>query len=301
MTQSASRAADVIVVGAGLSGLTLAFELAEHGHEVEVLEAALHPGGVIGSHRREVGAGGGEALYEYGPNSAMDTSPKVNELLHALGVHDERIDAQPAARKRYVLRDGRLVAAPSGPLSFLTTPLLSARSKWALLREPFVPRGPAGVDEDVAHFVERRLGREWLDYAIEPLLGGIYAGNPQEISLAAAFPRLHALEQDHGSLLGGALRSARAGRRAARSEGRVARQRAVSFSFRRGMQTLTDALALRLGRVICAARVSTLRREGDGTWVVGVERRGERFERRARAVVLAVPAYEAAKLRAASR
>ena len=222
MTQSASRAADVIVVGAGLSGLTLAFELAEHGHEVEVLEAALHPGGVIGSHRREVGAGGGEALYEYGPNSAMDTSPKVNELLHALGVHDERIDAQPAARKRYVLRDGRLVAAPSGPLSFLTTPLLSARSKWALLREPFVPRGPAGVDEDVAHFVERRLGREWLDYAIEPLLGGIYAGNPQEISLAAAFPRLHALEQDHGSLLGGALRSARAGRRAARSEGRRA-------------------------------------------------------------------------------
>lgn len=296
MTQSASRAADVIVVGAGLSGLTLAFELAEHGHEVEVLEAALHPGGVIGSHRREVGAGGGEALYEYGPNSAMDTSPRVNEMLHALGVHDERIDAQLAARKRYVLRDGRLMAAPSGPLSFLTTPLLSARSKWALLREPFVPRGPAGVDEDVAHFVERRLGREWLDYAVEPLLGGIYAGNPREISLAAAFPRLHALERDHGSLLGGALRGARAGRRAARSEGRVARQRAVSFSFRRGMQTLTDALALRVGRLICAARVESLWRDGDGTWVVGVQRRGERFERRARAVVLAVPAYEAAKL-----
>jgi protoporphyrinogen/coproporphyrinogen III oxidase len=287
---------DVVVVGGGLSGLTLAFELAEHGHEVEVLEAALHPGGVIGSHVREVADDGRSALYEYGPNSGMDTSPKVNELLHALGIFDQRIDAEPAARKRYLLRDGRLLAAPAGPLSFLTTPLLSARSKLALLREPFVPRGPAEPEEDVARFVERRLTREWLDYVVEPLLGGIYAGNPREISLAAAFPRLHELEQDYGSLLGGAIRSARARRHAAQAEGRVAKHRAVSFSFRRGMQTLTDALALRVSRVICAARVQALRREADGTWTVGVERRGERFERRARAVVLAVPAYEAAKL-----
>jgi oxygen-dependent protoporphyrinogen oxidase len=290
---------DVIVVGAGLSGLTAAFELAEHGHEVEVLEAALHPGGVIGSHRRDVGSedgDNGEALYEYGPNSGMDTSPKVNELLHALGIHGERIDAEAAAARRYILRGGRLVAVPSGPLQAITTPLLSFRAKLGLLREPFVRRAPAGVEEDMAHFVERRLGREVLDYAVEPLLGGIYAGNPQEISVAAAFPQLQALEQRYGSLVRGAILGAGERKRAAAARGEVAKHRAKSFSFRGGMQTLTNALALRVSRVICAAKVESVQPQVDGTFLIGLERRGERLERRARAVVLAVPAFEAAKL-----
>jgi oxygen-dependent protoporphyrinogen oxidase len=290
---------DVIVVGAGLSGLTAAFELAEHGHDVEVLESALHPGGVIGSHRRDVGSEqgeNGEALYEHGPNSGMDTSPRVNELLHALGIFDERINAEKAAARRYILRDGRLVTVPAGPLQFITTPLLSARAKLALLREPFVPPAPAGVEEDVAHFVERRLGREVLDYGVEPLVGGIYAGNPQEISVAAAFPKLHALEQRYGSIVRGAVFGARERKLAAAERGEIAKHAAQSFSFRGGMQTLTNALALRVSRVICAARVESVQPQADGTFLVTMERRGERVERRARAVVLAVPAYEAAKL-----
>ncbi len=294
---------DVVVVGAGLSGLTTAFELAEHGHEVEVLEAALHPGGVIGSHRRDVGSevgsgegAGGEALYEYGPNSGMDTSPRVNELLHALGIYDERIDAEAAASRRYILRGGRLVAVPAGPLQFITSPFLSAGAKLRLLREPFVSAAPAGVEEDVAHFVERRLGREVLDYGVEPLVGGIYAGNPQEISLPAAFPQLHALEQRYGSLVRGAILGAGERKREAAARGEIAKHKAKSFSFRGGMQTLTNALALRVSRVICAARVESVQPQADGSFVIAMERRGERVERRARAVVLAVPAYEAAKL-----
>lgn len=287
--------ADVVVIGGGLSGLTTAFQLAQRGHTVEVLEARLHAGGVIGSHREEVD-GGGSALYEKGPNSAMDTTPLVNQLLHELGIHAERIDAEPAAAKRYVLRAGQLQAVPTTPLGFFGTPLFSWRAKLALLAEPFVAPARGDADESVADFVVRRLGQEFLDYAIEPFVGGVYAGNPAELSLAAAFPRLVTLERQYGSLIKGQILGARERARQAQRTGEQAKNVATSFSFKDGMQTLTDALARRIPRVICAARVLAVRRDEDGCFVVSVERRGEHFERRARAVVMAVPAYEASRM-----
>lgn len=292
---AANASTQVIVVGGGLSGLTVAYRLLELGHSVEVLEAAQRAGGSIGS-RRHALDDAGEALYEDGPNSGLDTSPRVNELLHSLGIFDQRVNAAKAAAKRYVLRGGRLHAVPANPLAFLTSGLLSWRSKLAVLREPFVARAAPEPDESVAHFVERRLSREFLDYAVEPLVGGIYAGDPREISLAAAFPRLRNLEQTYGGLIRGAIAGARERRRKAREGGGVSRHIAQSFSFRGGMQTLTDTLALRVGRVVCAARAEGIRLNVDGSFAVDVERRGERFERYARAVVLAVPAHEAAGL-----
>lgn len=290
-SHGAAPSTDVIVVGAGLSGLTTAFLLARAGLRVEVLEAGARPGGVIGSRRRD------GVLIESGPNSALDTSPLIGALLRAAGIEDERLDADPVARRRYVLRDGRLLPLPLSPPAMLRTPLFSWRAKLRLLREPFVGRAPAETEETVAAFVRRRLGAELLDYAVEPFVAGVYAGDPEELAVQAAFPRLHALERDYGGLIRGLVLGARERRRSAEK----AKNAAGSFSFRGGMQTLTDALVRGLGEagrssVRCAARVVAIERASEGGWVVAAERGAERFVRAARAVVLAVPAYEAAAL-----
>jgi oxygen-dependent protoporphyrinogen oxidase len=279
---------DVVVVGAGLSGLTVAFRLAMAGVRVEVLDAGDEPGGVIGSRRRD------GALYERGPNSGLDTTPLIDALLKDAGVLGERIDAEPAAARRYVIRGGRLVALPTSPGAFVTSPLFSWRAKLRLLREPFIRPAAPDVEETVAAFVRRRLGREFLDYAVEPFVSGIYAGDPERLSVPAAFPRLRELETRYGSLIRGQILGARERRQRERASGELSKRTAKSFSFRAGMQTLTDALARHAQRVELGVRVEAVLRDDDGRFLVCGRRRGEPVRRRARAVVLAVPAFAAA-------
>jgi len=275
---------DVLVVGAGLSGLVTAHRLHRAGYSVRVLEAAPRPGGVIGSERR------GGVLFERGPNSAMDTSPSINALLDELGIRAERIDASKAAARRYIVNGGRLTALPTSAGSFVTTPLFSATAKIRLFAEPFVWRGPGQVEESIAQFVRRRLGHEFLDYAVEPFVSGIYAGDPEQLSLPAAFPRLHELEQRYGSLFIGALQAARQRRK----EGATPKIAATSFSFRDGMQALTDALAAGLPAVECSTAARGLACRADGSWIVVAG--SDDSVRSSRALVLALPAYAAAPL-----
>ncbi len=279
-------ALDVLVVGAGVSGLATAFGLARRGLAVQVLDAAARPGGVIATVRRD------GALYETGPNSALDTTPLIGELLTAAGIAAERENASEVSNTRFVVKRGAPVPLPMSPGAFLATPLFSPLAKARLALEPFLRRQPAGEEETIAHFVRRRLGREFLDYAIEPFVAGIYAGDPERLSVPAAFPKLHALEQKYGSLIVGAVLGARERRKRAET----AKNTAKSFSFRGGMQTLTDALARDVGRVEVGARALALARGDDGAFAVTFEQGGANRVSRARAVVLAVPAHEAARL-----
>ena len=144
-----------------------------------------------------------------GPNSSLDTTPLINAMLDDLGIRGERLDASEVASTRYVVRDGKATALPTSPGAFLTTSAFSLGAKLMLLREPFVARAPAELEESIAQFVRRRLGQEFLDYAIDPFVAGIYAGDPERISVPAAFPRLHALEQKYGSLIKGQILGAR--------------------------------------------------------------------------------------------
>jgi oxygen-dependent protoporphyrinogen oxidase len=276
---------EVIVIGAGLSGLTTAFLLAQRGVRVEVVEAKSRVGGVIATEQRD------GILYERGPNSALDTHPCIGELLEALGIAAERIDTQPAAATRYVVKDGRLTPLPTSPAAFLRTRLFSLRAKMGLAREPFVAAAAPAAEESVAQFVTRRLGREFLDYAVEPFVAGVYAGNPDELSVSAAFPRLHALEQRYGSLLKGQIRGAR--ERARRRE--QGRNVARSFSFRGGMQVLTDAAAGPLDVRLSCEAVGIARRE-DGALVVELGSGASTVRMTGRGIVLAVPADAAAAL-----
>lgn len=291
---------DVIVVGGGLSGLVAAYRLSLRGLRVELVEAAPQPGGVIATHRRRLQAHDGtrplegELLIEAGPNSAT-RSEAVDALLADLGITAERVDAERSAARRYLLRGDRLLAAPSSLTSFIATPLLSARAKLRLLREPFVIAARAAHDEEsVAQFVRRRLGGEALDYAVEPLVGGIYAGDAERLSLAATFPALARLEAEHGSLARGAVFSAM---RTALSRNGAApsRLRATSFNFRGGMQTLTDALAGHLPQRLLGAHAVRLARDAGG-WSVTLQHADGHTTRHARALLLALPAHTAADL-----
>lgn len=277
--------ADVIVVGAGISGLASAWGLQQRGARVLVLEAGLRAGGCIATTREQ------DCLLESGPNSALETTPLINPLLEALGIAGARIPANAEARNRYILRQGRLNALPLSLFAFLATPLFSTRAKLRLCGEPFIARGAPDAEESVAAFVRRRLGDEFLDYAINPFVGGVYAGDPETLSVAAAFPRLHELEQEHGSLIRGQL----AGARARRRNPEKSRQSAPMFSFQEGMQTLTDAIARRLPRVELGTEVASVTASGGG-YVINANSAGARREFRASAVLLAVPAYAAARL-----
>ena len=278
--------ADTIVVGAGVSGLATAFDLQRRGVTAEVLEAGSRAGGVIGTIHR------GGALFETGPNSVLDSTPLINELLDALQIRDERIDASAAAATRYIVREGRLVPLPTSPGALLMSPAFTPGAKFRLWREPFIAPAPSEVEESIADFARRRLGAEILEYAVDPFVAGVYAGDPERISMAAAFPRIHALEQKYGSVIRGQIQAARERRRS----GQPAASSGGSFSFRNGMQTLTDALARAVGRVTFSAEVVRLERRPDGTWLLTGTRAGEPFVREARNVVLATPAFVGASL-----
>jgi len=281
-----TRVHDVVVVGAGISGLVTAYRLGRSGFDVQVVEAGSKAGGVIGTVARD------GFLFERGPNSALDTTPLIGELVGDLGLEAQLRFASDAAAKRYVVRDDRLTALPLSPGAFLSTPLFSPRAKLALLREPFVPASAPDAEESIAAFVRRRLGTEFLDYAIDPFVAGIYAGNPEQISVRAAFPKLHALEQRWGSLIRGQILGARERRR----QKETAKNTAKSFSFAGGMQTLTDALAAALGGLALDTRVAAIERTADGLFTLRAERLGLAVEWRTRAVVLALPADRAAAL-----
>jgi oxygen-dependent protoporphyrinogen oxidase len=276
----------VAIIGGGITGLTAAYTLKQRGASVILLEASDRMGGVIQSVRRD------GYLAEFGPNSILETSPIISNLLRDLGLESRRVYSSPAAEKRYVVRNQRPVEIPTSPAGFLTTPLFSLPAKLRVLAEPFIRRAPAGVEESIAQFVVRRLGQEFLDYAIDPLVAGIYAGNPQDLSVPQAFPKLFALEQRYRSLFLGQFLGARERKRS----GEVSKQDAKKLSFDNGLQVLIDTLEVELAGVIQKrAPIMGLRRVDDG-WIVQLERGVNGDEIECSAVVLALPSYKIAQL-----
>lgn len=270
----------VAVLGAGITGLTTAWHLQRAGFAPTVFEKSPRVGGAIGTTTSD------GWLTELGPNSLLETSSVVASLVDQLGLSDRRCYATAAAKKRYIVRNGRLVAMPMSPVGFVGTKLFSWRAKLGVMGEPWRRRGGVDHEESVADFVVRRLGREFLDYAINPFVGGVYAGDPARLSVRHAFPKLYALEQEHGSLIRGALKRRNS---SGGPKGRI-------FSFKNGLGELPHALAHSLGDAVhLRAGVKAVRRTAHG-WEIACESGGFLQTGEFVAVVCALPADALAAL-----
>lgn len=285
-----ARAVATIVVGAGISGLAYA-QGRGRSAELLVLDAAPRAGGLVASESRE------GFRFERGPEALQDGSAELRALLGELALAP--VPAPAAAHRRWLLREGALVELPLDPRALLRSDLLSRRGRLRALSEPFRRQGVA-LDGSVADFVRHRLGAEVLERLVDPFVTGVFAGDPEQLSLRAAFPQLAALAERHGSLLR-ALKARAAERRAA--GGAEAPDGPPGLiSLPGGLGALPDALATALGeRLQLGARVTSLAREERGwrvAWRQGGSEReaGAPHEARAERLVLALPAAATARL-----
>ncbi|HLG32772.1 MAG TPA: protoporphyrinogen oxidase [Ignavibacteriaceae bacterium] len=277
----------LVVIGAGISGLTSAYLLHRNGYDVTVLEEKDKVGGSIETVLEE------GFLFDRGPNSALETTPIISQLVKDLKLEDELVYANKEGNKRYILRNGELHALPMSPPAFIKSKLFSGKAKLRLLTEPFIGRSTDGYYQSIAEFVTRRLGSEFLDYAINPFVAGVYAGRPEELSVKSAFPKLYALEEDYGGLILGAIRSMR--KRKKRAE--QSKQSANMLSFKSGMKVLPEAIAQHLGkRVKLSTKVVSVRKTSEGKYGVTYDDGDQKITLLTDVVLSTIPAYKAAEL-----
>jgi protoporphyrinogen/coproporphyrinogen III oxidase len=268
-----TRHVPALVVGGGISGLVCAYALQKAGIEVLLVEASPRTGGVIHSVSRD------GFLLELGPQSFAGSS-QLRNLCKELDIADQLLEAPPHA-PRYVLIDGRMRAVPMSPPALLLSSLLDAATKWALVRDIFGKSVPPEADESVAGFMRRKFSEQLLDRFVGPFVSGVYAGDPEKLSMRSAFPKVHEAEQAAGSILRGMVQLAR--------KKKEPRERPTLNTFREGNETLVRALANKLGPTIrtqtCAASVC---QQNDGSFHVSLEGTGNE-SLVAKAIILATP------------
>jgi len=277
----------VVVIGAGISGLTSAYLLDKEGFDVTVLEQKDAVGGSIESYFDN------GFLFDRGPNSALETTPLISKLIEELELKEQFVYANKKGNRRYILRDNQLFALPMSPPAFIKTKLFSTKAKLRLFAEPFIKRSSDGYYQSIAEFVTRRLGKEFLDYAINPFVAGVYAGNPEDLSVKSAFPKLFALEEEYGGLIVGTIRSIR--KRKKRKE--QSKQSAKMLSFIDGMQVLPEAIKISLGeKVNLSSPVISVKRTTEGKYGVVYSHGNQQFTILTDIVLSTAPAYKAADL-----
>jgi oxygen-dependent protoporphyrinogen oxidase len=218
-----------IIIGAGISGLALAYYLQKLGKPCLILEASDRVGGYLQSVRE------GNYLFEMAANSILaDTN--IVDFLHEIGLTDEILYPNITSNKRYILKNGRYCALPSSPPSLLFNNFFSWKTKFKLLKE-FRNKTLSPKNETVAEFFERHFGKEIVEYAVNPFVMGIYAGNPEKLLIAKTFPQLLEMEKNYGSVLKGLMKTKSGARK-------------LSLNFKNGMETLPKTIAKNIAQNI---------------------------------------------------
>ncbi len=286
----------IVVIGAGLSGLCTAHylvrNLSDAGKEAEIL--LLEADGVPGGKMRTIREDG--FRMEWGPNGFLTNKPYGMELVQELGISARLAPSSDLARKRFIFSGGTLHRLPETPPAFFRSNLLSFQGRLRIAWEPFAPGPPENVDESLGDFARRRLGSEALEKLIDPMVTGIYAGDPDTMSLRACFPLIYDLERKYQGLVRGMLALKRErSRQGVRSE-MSAGPGGVLMSFDEGVQTLSDVLAGNLSEGLhLSVSVERVERRGEG-YVLLLSEDGQREEMSADIVVVATPAYAAARI-----
>ena len=230
-----TKTKDIVIIGAGLTGLTLAYYLIRSGKSVLVIEKQEKAGGVINTANEE------GFIFETGPNTGVLSTPEIAALFEDLKIRCTLETANPKSKKRYILKNGKWHALPSGLLSAIRTPLFTFKDKCRILYEPWRKPG-TNPDESISQLVIRRMGKSYLDYAVDPFISGIYAGDPGKLVTRFALPKLYALEQNYGSFIMGAIKK--------KTEPKSEAQKKATgevFSVKGGLGNLIKALTEEIG------------------------------------------------------
>ncbi len=286
----------IVIIGGGISGLTTAYYLQQKitaagiNAEVKVIEKEATTGGKVKS---IVDKG---FLHEWGPNGFLDNKPLTLQLCKELGIEDKLLVSNESARKRFVYSNGKLYQLAENPLKFFLSGLLSITGRFRILAEPFIKKYAEKKDETLAAFTRRRLGQEALDKLIAPMASGIFAGNPETMSLKACFPRIYQLEQQYGSL----IKAMRQIAKARKNEGEENTSASATgpggklTSFVNGLQTLTDSLASHIGKDnILNGEICHVIKNQDGSYTL-IDKENNKIS--ADIVISALPAYSASQI-----
>ncbi|MBL7033897.1 MAG: protoporphyrinogen oxidase [Candidatus Delongbacteria bacterium] len=290
---SREKKPSVVVIGAGIAGLATAYlirrQALEQGREIDltVLESAPQAGGAT----RTVIQDG--YLYEAGPNGFLDNEPATLELIRLLKLEEQLQQADQNAARRYIYHGGAMRNVPLTPSAFLKSDLLPLTAKLRMALELFIPaRKFNGQEETVYDFGKRRLGKSFANYLLDPMVSGIFAGDVRELSLAATFPKMVAMEAEHGGLFKAMLAKKRGSGRDGSSAGGPGGPQGSLWTFRQGMGALTGKLISELqDAVINSAAVLAVTREGEGFRIQTDQRSWP-----AQAVVVAAPSWAAARI-----
>jgi len=269
------------VVGGGISGLVCTYALRKAGLDAHLFEALPRPGGVIQSIARD------GFLLELGPQSFSGTAP-LRALFQDLGISGQIVQA-PAHASRYVLVDGTLQLVPLSPSALFTSSLINASTKWALVRDLIGKSVPPDADESVAAFVRRKFSPQLLDRLVGPFVSGVYAGDPERLSLRSAFPSVHEAEKSAGSITRGLFRAAKlkAG----------PRERTTLLAFRDGNEILIRALSNILGPSLhTGASITGISEQNGGSFSLQFAAKGASESISTKSLILATPTDVTEKL-----
>ncbi|MBI1813421.1 MAG: protoporphyrinogen oxidase [Deltaproteobacteria bacterium] len=292
----------VTVVGAGIAGLAAAHRLVELSRErnqpinLSLLEAAKRPGGSIATERID------GFVIEAGPDSFISEKPWALQLCDRIGLTPRLVRTRDEHRRTYVVHNGRLHSLPDGflllaPTQFwplITTQLFTWPGKLRMALDLVLPRGAQRTDESLGSFVTRRLGHEALERVAQPLIGGIYTADPDDLSLAATMPRFLEMERRDRSVIWAMWRQQR--RQPAATRAASGARWSLFVSVDDGMQTVVDTLAQRLpeGVLRCDTDVTAITRASESMeWQLHLN---DGTRAAADAVVLATPAHRSATL-----
>ena len=258
----------IVIVGSGISGLAAAFSIlrSDPTADLTILEAELRVGGII-STRFESGC-----VIEEGPDSFLTTKPWALELCQALKLEDQILQTNETNRRAFIARDGLLQPLPEGFMllaptkiyPFLDSNILSAHGKLMGIMEVFKSPSLDDADETLKNFAVRRFGQEMFDRIVQPMVGGIYTGDPERLSALATIPQFIEMERKHGSVGKAILKNHQI-----KSSDGGARYSAF-VTLKSGLQTLVDALTNLIGsdRIQLGCRVQELSRDGQ-RWRLG--------------------------------